>query len=97
MDSYSHILAKSSKNGGIPLMPHLKDVALLAQSVAKNVGLNVDIAYKGAILHDIGKVSSVFQATLKPEFHRPPGFVFRHEIASLKAGVSPSAGICFSP
>lgn len=34
-------------------------------------------------MHDIGKVSSLFQQTLDKNFHRPPGFIFRHEIASL--------------
>jgi len=74
------ILAKS---GETPLLQHLKEVALLAAIVAKNLGLDENIAYKGAIFHDIGKVSRLFQQTLKKDWQRPPNFVFRHEIASL--------------
>jgi CRISPR-associated endonuclease/helicase Cas3 len=58
-------------------------VALLAEKVAQHLGLDVSIAQKGAILHDIGKSSSIFQDTLKKNFQRPPGFLFRHELASL--------------
>jgi len=79
----NHILAKSAKNGGTPLIQHLFEVAQLAEIVARNLGLNVSIARKGAILHDIGKVSPHFQETLNAKYQRPPGFVFRHEIASL--------------
>jgi CRISPR-associated endonuclease/helicase Cas3 len=83
MINYNHILAKGSKNGSTPLIQHLSEVAQLAEIVARNLGLDVDIARKGAILHDIGKVSPSFQKTLKDSYQRPPGFVFRHEIASL--------------
>lgn len=47
--------------------------------IAGNLGMNESIARKGAILHDIGKASPLFQQTLK-DFIRPPGFIFRHEI-----------------
>lgn len=83
MNGFEHILAKSEKHGRMPLMLHLKDVASIAVRIAQNMGLDKALAYKGAILHDIGKVSPVFQKTLFPGFQRPPGFVFRHEIASL--------------
>lgn len=83
MDRFEHILAKSEKHGRMPLIQHLKDVASIAIEVAENMGLDKNIAYKGAILHDIGKASSIFQKTLCEGFKRPPGFIFRHEIASL--------------
>lgn len=83
MKEFDYLLAKSEKYGKTTLMQHLKDVASIAIQVAENMGLNPEIAYQGAILHDIGKASPVFQKTLLPGFQRPPGFVFRHEIASL--------------
>ena len=83
MKNLDHILAKGEENGNVTLVQHLSDVAQLAEKVAKYLGLDTSIARKGAILHDIGKASSVFQNTLKKNFQRPPGFLFRHELASL--------------
>ncbi len=83
MNNFDHILAKGDLYGKTPLTQHLTEVANLAGIVALNLGLDASIARRGAILHDIGKVSSLFQQTLSKNFHRPPGFVFRHEIASL--------------
>jgi len=83
MKNYDYILAKSEEHGKFPLKKHLNDVAMVAVSVAQNLGMNTETAWKGAILHDIGKVSPLFQQTLKPGFIRSTGFIFRHEIASL--------------
>lgn len=83
MGNFDHILAKGEENGRITLVQHLSEVALLAEKVAKNLDLDSTIARKGAIMHDIGKTSSIFQKTLKKNFQRPPGFLFRHELASL--------------
>jgi CRISPR-associated endonuclease/helicase Cas3 len=83
MKQFDHILAKGEKNGSTPLTQHLSDVAILCEKVAANLGLDVTIARMGGILHDIGKTSPLFQRTLKKNYLRPPGFVFRHEIASL--------------
>jgi len=80
VENLNKILAKSE---GTPLLQHLKEVALLAVTVARNLGLDENIAYKGAIFHDIGKVSQLFQQTLDTNYQRKPGFIFRHEIASL--------------
>lgn len=80
---YNKILAKGVKSGGTPLLQHLSEVAQLAEIVARNLGLDINIARKGAILHDIGKTSPYFQQTLDDNYKRPPGFIFRHEIASL--------------
>jgi len=83
MNDFDHILAKGDQYGRTPLTQHLTEVAKLAEIVALNLGLDASIARRGAILHDIGKASLLFQQTLNKNFHRPPGFVFRHEIASL--------------
>lgn len=83
MAGFEHIWAKGGENGGVTLMQHLSDVALLAEKVALHLGVNPSIARRGAILHDIGKASIVFQQTLRKNFQRPPGFLFRHELASL--------------
>lgn len=79
---HSEILAKSEHNGTVTLYQHLKNVADIAIVVAKNTGMDPEIAREGALLHDIGKASPIFQQTLKGKESRP-GFVFRHEIASL--------------
>jgi CRISPR-associated endonuclease/helicase Cas3 len=81
--NYDYILAKHEDNGGMPLMQHLKSVADAAVVIARYAGLDETLARKGAILHDIGKVSPLFQRTLKRGYIHQPGFVFRHEIASL--------------
>lgn len=83
ISDYDYILAKHEDDGFVPLTKHLKDVSDVAAVIARNSGLDEKIAYKGSILHDIGKVSSVFQQTLKHGYSRPRGFIFRHEIASL--------------
>lgn len=83
MRELDHILAKGEENGRISLVRHLTEVAMLAERVATNLGVNATIARRGAILHDIGKASTVFQKTLIKGFQRPPGFLFRHELASL--------------
>lgn len=83
MTRFDHLLAKSEQHGKMTLIQHLYDVACIAVRIAKSMGLDEHIAYKGAILHDIGKASGQFQKTLNKNFQRPPGFVFRHEIASL--------------
>lgn len=74
------ILAKSD---GTSLRQHLEEVAELAVCVARNIGMDESIAYKGAVFHDIGKASDIFQKTLDVNWKKPPGFLFRHEIASL--------------
>lgn len=83
MGKYDYILAKHEDSGGMPLTQHLKDVAAAAIVIARNVGLKPDLAFKGAVLHDIGKTSPLFQMSLKHGYVQRPGFTFRHEIASL--------------
>lgn len=83
MSDFDYILAKHEDDGGMLLTTHLKSVADAAVVIARHVGLNEDLARKGAILHDIGKVSPLFQRTLKHGYTHQPGFCFRHEIASV--------------
>lgn len=77
------LLAKSEKSGGTSLYQHLLDVALVIEKIGVNNNLSVELLRKGALLHDIGKASPVFQETLQPKYSRSPDFIFRHEIASL--------------
>lgn len=83
MNDYHNILAKHEDNGGLSLVAHLKSVARVAELIAAKNGMDVGISRKGAILHDIGKASPLFQQTLRRGYMRMPGFIFRHEIASL--------------
>ena len=83
MNQHTEILAKSEQNGNMSLYQHLKNVADIAVVVSAHIGFDQKIAYAGAALHDIGKCSPLFQKTLNPSFKPRPGFVFRHEIASL--------------
>ena len=83
MSKYDHILAKSVENGGTTLKSHIELVAYFAQKGAEYAGLNVDIAMKGALLHDIGKASPLFQKKLNGVRPNPLEMNFRHEIASL--------------
>lgn len=77
------ILAKHEDSGALPLIVHLENVARIAERIAANYGMDTGVARKGAVLHDIGKVSPLFQQTLRHGYVRMPGFIFRHEIASL--------------
>lgn len=82
-NKFDYILAKHEDFGGMPLTQHLKDVADAAVVIAQHVGLDPDLAFKGSVLHDIGKASPLFQKTLKHNYIQQPDFTFRHEIASL--------------
>lgn len=83
MNTHQEILAKSDKNGPISLYQHLKNVADIAHVMAKHIGLDEQVAIEGALLHDIGKTSPVFQKKLNATNQEEPGSIFRHEIASL--------------
>lgn len=83
MNEHQEILAKSDDCGRTTLFQHLKDVADIAVIVARNIGLDAVIAREGALLHDIGKTSPVFQRSLASTAGLAPGHNFRHEIASL--------------
>lgn len=76
----SLIFAKSGPEW-TPLPTHLLQVAEASKTFAKYLGLDENIAYNGAVLHDIGKAHPFFQERLKDKFNRTT--TFRHEIASL--------------
>ena len=83
MNKFDHILAKSASNGGTTLIYHIKKVSEYAVIAARYFGLNENIAEQGAKLHDIGKVSPLFQRKLKGYRPSPTEMNFRHEIASI--------------
>lgn len=83
MNTHQEILAKSEQNGHVCLYQHLKNVADIARVMAKHIGLDEQVAVEGALLHDIGKTSPIFQLSLNATKPKKPGSVFRHEIASI--------------
>ena len=82
MNNYNHILAKSVENGATTLGSHLESVADFAVVAARYAGMDTEVALQGALLHDIGKASVVFQKRLRSK-PSPLELPFRHEIASL--------------
>ncbi len=74
-----HIKAK-----GLPeetsLYDHLYLVSTVAKKIAEYSNMDKETARLGAILHDIGKASTVFQKRLYE--NKKPDTPFRHEIAS---------------
>lgn len=83
-EGYEHIWAKSPSSSGeaLSLVDHLRQTAWFARVVAMNLGLDDNIAIAGALLHDIGKASPLFQKRLRGGL-RLRTEIFRHEIASL--------------
>ncbi len=78
-----HIKAKG-KPDFTPLHTHLQQVVLAIEKIADSLGFDKEIAKYGAILHDIGKTSPIFQERLLPSYRRKESDkVFRHELASL--------------
>jgi CRISPR-associated endonuclease/helicase Cas3 len=71
MKNLDLILAKGEENRRVTLVQHLSEVAILAEKVAHHLGLDTSIARKGAILHDIGKTSYLFQKHWKRTFTAP--------------------------
>lgn len=81
------LLAKSAFWQAVTLKDHLQQTAVIAQRFAKETGLDPELAYNCAILHDAGKGHPVFQNRLRNiedrSFLNYEGVPFRHEIASL--------------
>lgn len=74
------LFAKSSPEW-TPLKDHLLHVASAARVFANYLGMDAQLAYRGAILHDIGKAHPRFQRRLYENNYNSD--VFRHEISSL--------------
>ncbi len=78
-----HIKAKG-KPDYTSLQEHLQHVLIATEKVANYLHLNIEIARQGAVLHDIGKASPIFQERLRPSYKPKPGDnPYRHEVASL--------------
>lgn len=83
MSDLTTILAKSEKNGGTPLLYHLRHVALVAERIAEATAMDKRLARLGGYLHDIGKAHPDFQNMLHNGRRDEFKIAFRHEIASL--------------
>lgn len=85
--SLFNILAKSEQFGKLSLIDHVTYVVMAAEKMAGEWGLSKDIARKGALLHDIGKVHPEFQQRLIDDQSRktydPVAIPLRHEISSI--------------
>lgn len=80
------LLAKSSEQGGLTLLTHTQQVAEAVELFARAYDMPVDLAKRGALLHDLGKAHPFFQRMLKglvtrEEFLRDTPH--RHELSSL--------------
>lgn len=91
MQEPDKILAKSKNYGDLTLEEHTAHVVQAIQNFAKNFDFdfNLDIAKKGAILHDLGKAHHYFQRRMKNINAdslleaREYDFIHRHELSSL--------------
>lgn len=91
MKPLQEILAKSVNYGNLSLLAHTQHVALATQKFVKGFAFkfNEDIAFKGALMHDLGKAHPYFQrkiqkhntSSLKEE--TTFNYTHRHEISSL--------------
>lgn len=80
MDICRHIKAKGAPDC-TTLYDHLYHVRLAIEKFAECLDFDVEIAKMGAVFHDIGKTSPIFQKRLVSEY-RTGQSTFRHEIAS---------------
>lgn len=81
------LLAKGKNNGGTSLIDHIQHVLCAIEIVSGQMGLNTEIAQKGAVLHDLGKTHPDFQARLRADIYDPiktlTEIPLRHEISSV--------------
>ncbi|MCB0534608.1 MAG: CRISPR-associated helicase Cas3' [Saprospiraceae bacterium] len=79
-------LAKSKENGGLTLLQHTQHVVAAIEKFAAELGFSVEMARKGAILHDLGKAHPHFQNKIQ-QLPQPREFerfrTHRHELSSL--------------
>ncbi len=91
MNILDNILAKSVNYGGLTLLDHTIQVSEAIRLFAEKYAFDfdVDLAVKGAILHDIGKAHPHFQRKIRDingqsiSEKREWDFIHRHEISSL--------------
>lgn len=80
------LFAKSKDNGGQTLAEHTRDVLTVIEKMAKHWEFDVELAVKGAILHDLGKAHPVFQGQVDADDEQEDdflGYLHRHEYSSL--------------
>lgn len=86
-NQYKKLLAKSLTNGGTSLVEHTQYVIKAIDKISTKLNINVDIAKKGALLHDLGKAHPSFQAKLINNeidlISQRTEIPLRHEISSL--------------
>ncbi len=75
-----NLLAKSAPEF-TPLKDHLLHVSYAAKGFANYLKMDENLAYKGSVMHDIGKAHPEFQKRLLTNGRNSK--VFRHEISSL--------------
>ena len=80
MDTCSHIKAKGAPEE-TSLYDHLFQVNSVIRKFASCLNFDVETAGLGAVFHDIGKASPIFQKRLFSRY-KPGQSTFRHEIAS---------------
>ena len=82
-----HLMAKSPENGNVTLVEHTEHVLAAAEKLANHLNLDEEkrsIVRWGAVLHDMGKASPIFQRILKPDYKRDiMTKPYRHELGSL--------------
>jgi CRISPR-associated endonuclease/helicase Cas3 len=76
----NHIKAKGAPEF-TTLYDHLYHVKLTIEKFAKCLNFDIEIAKIGAVMHDIGKASPIFQKRLTSKYKTGQS-TFRHEIAS---------------
>ncbi|MDZ4681195.1 MAG: CRISPR-associated helicase Cas3' [Saprospiraceae bacterium] len=84
------LLAKSAENGGLTLFQHTEHVVAAIEKFAADLGFPIEMARKGAILHDLGKAHPHFQNKIGGEIASPEQNreferfkTHRHELSSL--------------
>ncbi len=86
-NSIKTLLAKGVRNGGTSLIEHTEQVVCAIEKISAKLNLNVDIARKGAVLHDVGKAHPSFQEKLLNDeidlIEQRIEIPLRHEISSL--------------
>jgi CRISPR-associated endonuclease/helicase Cas3 len=91
MQPLNQILAKSIDRGGTTLIDHIRHVVIAIKVFAENYDLNIDIdiAIKAAVLHDVGKAHPHFQRKIHKikaksiNEESEWNYAHRHELSSL--------------